>query len=96
MRGAVSTLDRAKCGNCGKCAEVCPTKAREVSGRLMTVDDVMGIVLKDRLYYLNSEGGVTFGGGEPTAAGGFLLDLLQACIRLWIHAGTVRKIVLKK
>lgn len=60
MRGAVSTLDRAKCGNCGKCAEVCPSKAREVSGRLMNVDDVMGIVLKDRLYYLNSEGGVTF------------------------------------
>jgi pyruvate formate lyase activating enzyme len=85
MRGAVSTLDRAKCGNCGKCAEVCPSKAREVSGRLMNVDDVMGIVLKDRLYYLNSEGGVTFGGGEPTAAGGFLLDLLQASADEGLH-----------
>jgi pyruvate formate lyase activating enzyme len=36
------------------------------------------VVKKDSLFYQNSEGGVTFGGGEPTAAGDFLLELLEA------------------
>lgn len=101
MRGAVSTLDRAKCGNCGKCAEVCPTKAREVSGRLMTVDDVMGIVLKDRLYYLTQRAESLSEAVSRQQPAVFCWICcrhrpMRACIRLWIHAGTVRKIVLKK
>lgn len=50
-----------------------------MSGELMTVEEVMEIIRKDALFYANSDGGVTIGGGEPTAAGDFLVDLLKAC-----------------
>lgn len=74
-----SRTDRQKCVSCGACAAVCPHKAREISGRAMTVAEVMRVVEKDELFYQNSGGGVTFCGGEPTASGEFLLELMQAC-----------------
>lgn len=77
--------DLAKCTNCGECAKVCPSKAREMSGEYMTVEEVMKVVDSDSLFYNNSDGGVTFGGGEPTAAGDFLLELLDASIRRGYH-----------
>lgn len=51
----------------------------------MTVEEVMRVVDSDSLFYDNSGGGVTFGGGEPTAAGAFLLGLLDASIRRGYH-----------
>ena len=56
-----------------------------MSGDLMTVRQVMDIVDRDSLFYANSGGGVTFGGGEPTAAGNFLLELMHACASKGYH-----------
>jgi len=70
--------DTDKCTDCGLCAESCPSKARVMVGDMMTVDEVMEVVRKDSLFYENSGGGVTFGGGEPTSGGEFFLDLMQA------------------
>jgi pyruvate formate lyase activating enzyme len=67
------------CTNCGLCAPDCPTKARVMSGKLMNVAEVMDVLRKDALFYANSDGGVTVGGGEPTASGDFLPELLRAC-----------------
>ncbi|AAS96744.1 glycyl-radical enzyme activating protein [Nitratidesulfovibrio vulgaris] len=75
----------AKCTHCGLCTASCPSKAREMSGRLMTVEEVMDVVLKDMLFYENSGGGVTFGGGEPTSGGEFFLDLVKAAHEEGIH-----------
>ena len=50
-----------------------------MSGKRMSVQEVMSVVDRDSLFYANSDGGVTFGGGEPTAAGDFLVELLQHC-----------------
>lgn len=82
--GAAVRLEDGKCGkiaekctSCGVCAAVCPNKAREISGKIMTVDEVMEIVHRDSAFYANSGGGVTFGGGEPTMGGDFFIDLLQ-------------------
>lgn len=47
-------------------------------GRTMSVDDVMQIVLRDRVYYETSGGGVTLSGGEPTLQFAFCKALLQA------------------
>ncbi len=71
--------DRALCKDCGACVDVCPSKARVMSGKVMTTKEVMDVVDRDNLFYANSGGGVTFGGGEPTAAGAFLIDLMQNC-----------------
>ncbi len=77
--------DLSRCRDCGACAEICPSKARAMSGKLMTVEEVMKVVRKDELFYSNSGGGVTFGGGEPTSAGDFLIALLEACRQEGYH-----------
>ena len=77
--GDIFIRDAGLCTNCGQCTEVCPAKARVMSGEMMSVAQIMEVIRKDSLFYQNSDGGVTIGGGEPTAAGEFLLELLEAC-----------------
>jgi len=49
------------------------------------VDQVLTEILKDRLFYEDSGGGVTFSGGEPLLQAGFLNALLDACRADGIH-----------
>jgi pyruvate formate lyase activating enzyme len=77
--GDVYNRDMEKCTHCGACVPDCPTKARVMSGESMDVDRVMTEIRKDALFYANSDGGVTIGGGEPTCGGTFLLELLAQC-----------------
>ncbi|MDR1489143.1 MAG: glycyl-radical enzyme activating protein [Desulfovibrio sp.] len=67
------------CRDCGACASVCPAGARVMSGAEMRVEEAMRVVRKDELFYRNSGGGVTFGGGEPVCGGEFFFALLEAC-----------------
>lgn len=48
-----------------------------VFGREMSVDEVMAEVLKDKIYYEESGGGITFSGGEPLYQPDFLFSLLE-------------------
>jgi len=73
------------CLACRACAEACPTGSREVAGRAWSVDDVLHEVLRDRLAYDTSGGGVTFSGGEPLAQAPFLLACLAACRSAGLH-----------
>lgn len=57
----------------------CPTGALDVIGEYYTVDEMMEAVLKDKIFYDQSHGGVTFSGGEPLMQNKFLLDLLMKC-----------------
>ncbi|WP_347865855.1 glycyl-radical enzyme activating protein [Bilophila wadsworthia] len=84
-RGSAYNWERALCQGCGACAEVCSAKARVMSGKRMSVQEVMSVMDRDSLFYANSDGGVTFGGGEPTAAGDFLVELLQHCASKGYH-----------
>jgi pyruvate formate lyase activating enzyme len=70
--------DPAQCTACGQCAEACPATARQLAGTAMSVADVMEVVTRDRVFYEESAGGVTFSGGEPFAQPGFLRALLTA------------------
>ena len=51
----------------------------------MTVPEVMEEVEKDRLFFEQSGGGVTFSGGEPVLQHRFLSALLKACRSTGIH-----------
>jgi pyruvate formate lyase activating enzyme len=73
------------CRLCGACAFACPADARELAGQTFTVGEVMTRVLKDRPFFEESQGGVTFSGGEPLAQPDFLLALLAACGKEAIH-----------
>jgi len=66
------------CTACGECIEACPAGARELAGREITVNEVMDEVRRDRIFFQESGGGVTFSGGEPLAQLGFLRALLAA------------------
>ena len=78
-------IDRTVCNACGKCADVCYSNAKKQVGRLYSVDELVGMVEKDYIMYRNSGGGVTVGGGEPTAQHEFVGHLLKECRSINIH-----------
>ena len=75
----------SNCTGCGACVEACPTGARQMVGRTMGVDDVLAELLRDRIFYDDSGGGVTFSGGEPLQQAEFLCGLLEACRAERLH-----------
>jgi pyruvate formate lyase activating enzyme len=68
---------RDRCNKCGVCAEMCPTEAISISGRIVTPDEVIKEIHKDRSYIMNSGGGVTFSGGEPYEQPDFLAETVR-------------------
>ncbi len=82
-RGIVTNADL--CTICGRCAEVCPTKAIEMPGKKMSVPEIMAIIEKERIFFDQSGGGVTFSGGEPLLHPKILIELLDECGKRGIH-----------
>jgi len=72
-------IDRGSCTRCGKCAEICYAQALVMAGRIVNVDEVMGEILQDKEYYLNSGGGVTLSGGEVFCQDEFVAAIIEAC-----------------
>ena len=64
---AVASLPRtdlALCTQCGKCEKYCTAVCRELVGREYTVKELIKELVKDRMFYEDSGGGVTLSGGE--------------------------------
>ncbi len=80
-----SHTNRQICDGCGRCAEVCPNEARNLAGRLMTAEEVFGEIIKDRIFYERSGGGVTLSGGDPLAQPDFAISILKLCKEAYIH-----------
>jgi pyruvate formate lyase activating enzyme len=75
------TMDRELCdqSECvGICARACPSGALEALGQTVTADELLAELLKDRVYFDKSGGGVTLSGGEPTFQPDFAEALLRA------------------
>lgn len=73
------------CDLCGICADVCPTKAMEMSGTKVTVEEIMKRIRRETVMMDQSEGGVTISGGEPMMQSDFLIELLDALGSEGIH-----------
>ncbi|MCF6180378.1 MAG: glycyl-radical enzyme activating protein [Geopsychrobacter sp.] len=73
------------CAVCGRCTEVCPSRAMEMSGRRYSQSELLKIIEKERPFFDQSGGGVTFSGGEPLNHLPLLFDLLRACGAHGIH-----------
>ena len=81
--GIITDLELCKIH--GRCADVCPTKAIELSGKPMSVTEILNEIEKERVFFDQSGGGVTFSGGEPLLQSKFLIELLDECGRRGIH-----------
>ena len=80
-----NTVDRSACTGCGICAEECPSTALEMLGQLWNLDNLYAEVVKDKIYFEKSGGGVTLGGGEPTLQSEFCRGLLIRLKENGIH-----------
>ena len=78
-------IDRGLCGVCGTCERICPANALEILGIECTVQDVLGKVLRDKVFYEKTGGGVTISGGEPALQPGFSAALMKALRRESVH-----------
>lgn len=79
-------LDREKCVACGKCEQVCLNGANELTGKEMSASEVFDEVLKDKIFYETSGGGLTVTGGEPSYQEDFTLELLALAKNEGINA----------
>ncbi|MDD5727131.1 MAG: glycyl-radical enzyme activating protein [Victivallales bacterium] len=78
-------FDRERCIRCGRCTEHCYAHARELIGREMGVGEVLAEVMKDKLFYEFSGGGLTVSGGEPMFQFEFTLELLKQAKTAKLH-----------
>ncbi len=56
--------------------EICLNDANEIIGKEITTREVLDEVLKDKMFYDASGGGLTVTGGEPSYQQGFTIELL--------------------
>lgn len=85
LPGGRRRSDPALCTRCGRCVAACPTGARRLVGEDLTVAELMTRVERDRPFFEESGGGVTFSGGEPLLQVEFLLACLAECARCGLH-----------
>ena len=77
--------DREICNRCGKCIGHCPNDAMITLGKEVTAAEVIEEVLRDKVFYTTSGGGVTFSGGEPLSQPDFLFELLKLSKEAGLH-----------
>jgi glycyl-radical enzyme activating protein family len=70
-------LNRSQCISCFQCAETCPYEALKLSGKEMSSEEVLKEVMKDRVFYRQTGGGVTLSGGEPLMQIDFAAEILE-------------------
>lgn len=81
----VALTNRELCTDCGACVDACLTDAREISGKMMTVGEVLEKVLSDKMFMDVSGGGMTLSGGECLMFPDFSEALLYAAKEAGVH-----------
>ncbi len=67
VKDCTPRIDKGLCIDCFQCVEACKEEAMVVWGRMVTVDEVIGEVERDKTFYKTSGGGMTLSGGDPLA-----------------------------
>ncbi|MCX7670333.1 MAG: glycyl-radical enzyme activating protein [Anaerolineae bacterium] len=76
---------REHCVACGACVEACAAEALALAGRRVTAAEVVDEILRDRVFYDTSAGGVTLSGGEPALQPAFARAILARCKAEGLH-----------
>ncbi len=85
IAGGRHAVNKDHCNHCGLCTEVCYTGALVMTGREVTVEEVMEQLRMDEPYYKRSGGGVTLSGGEPVLQWEFAEEIVKRCKEAGIH-----------
>ncbi len=72
----VHKFERKNCVKCFACTQT-GCEALEKVGQKISTDEVIDEVLKDKIFYDNSDGGITLSGGEPLFQFEFSMDILK-------------------
>lgn len=80
---------------------ICPYRVFEEVGEEIEAEELIHRVLRDRTFYEDSKGGVTFSGGEPLLQGEFIVEVAQKLHDEGIHvtietAGNVQQSLFKQ
>lgn len=78
-------FDRTKCSGCGNCTGVCVGGALKLYGSRVEVQDLLPTLLRDKGFYLETNGGVTLSGGECLCQPEFCEKLLRQLKEQDIH-----------
>lgn len=54
-------------------------------GYQITTEELFNIILGDQIFFEESNGGVTFSGGEPLIQADFLFEIIKKCKQIGIH-----------
>jgi len=73
------------CDFCGKCEDSCYANTIKIYGEFVDSDYVFNEIKKDLIFYIKSNGGVTFGGGEPLLWPDFIKEVSEKCKTENIH-----------
>lgn len=79
------STNMAVCDFCGLCETYCIREARQVVGKEYSAEEVAKEVLKDKVFYEKSNGGVTVSGGEPLIYADFIEELFIKLKKHNIH-----------
>lgn len=85
IENGIHIYDREKCLYCGKCSDVCLGNSLSFYGKEMTIDELLPLLMEDKEFYDNSNGGVTLSGGECLMQADFCASLLKKLKENGIH-----------
>ncbi len=75
------------CISCGNCdvGKKCFNNARRIIGQVYSPEDLLHLILEDKVYYDSSKGGVTFSGGEALSFLPYLSIILPKLQKERVH-----------
>lgn len=78
-------IDRKACTNLADMVAICPYDAYESKGTEYQPETLATRLLRDQAFFLTSNGGVTFSGGEPTLQASFVHETIKILKKEKIH-----------
>ena len=78
-------INRENCKTCGNCEHACPTGAMKLMGQTWNAVDLVQELIRDKIFFTTSGGGVTLSGGEPTYQPDFVIEVAKGLQNEDVH-----------
>ncbi|MDF1539003.1 MAG: glycyl-radical enzyme activating protein [Candidatus Thorarchaeota archaeon] len=78
-------IDLEKCKTCGDCEDACPSGALEIIGKTWDAEKLVEELLRDKVFFETSNGGVTISGGEPLMQSEFVIAVASGLRSKGVH-----------